>query len=162
MAASSWVDPVDASRVLPGQSHTQVLIRKIDARLRDLVATGRWRAGDPAPLVVFDSGYPAAVPAHALAGRAVQLLGRVRSDRVFRTGPGARKPGRGRPPRHGARLACNDPATHPVPDLQIRERAERYGRIEVSAWHALHQALNRSGEWAGYPADQDLPALPGS
>jgi hypothetical protein len=112
---SSWVDPVDACRVLPGQSHTQVLIQQVDALLRDLAATGRWRPGDPAPLVMFDSGYPAAVPTHALAGRAVQLLGRVRSDREFRTGPGARKPGRGRPPRHGARFACNDPATHPVP-----------------------------------------------
>lgn len=160
--ACSWVDPVEARRVRPGQSHTQVLIEQVDALLGDLAASGRWRAGDPAPLVMFDSGYPAAVPAHALAGRAVQLLGRVRSDRVFRTPPSARKPGRGRPPRHGGRFACADAATHPVPDVRITERSERYGRIEVRAWHGLHQALNRSGEWAGFPADRDLPILPGT
>jgi hypothetical protein len=160
--ASSWVDPVDARRVLPGQSHVQVLVEQVDALLRDLAATGRWTAGDPAPLVMFDSGYPAAVPTYALAGQAVQLLGRVRSDRVFHAAPGARGSGRGRPPRHGARFACADPATHPVPDVQILDRSDRYGRIEVHAWHGLHQALNRSGEWAEFPVDRDLPVLPGT
>jgi hypothetical protein len=160
--ACSWVDPVDARRVLPGESHTQVLIGQVDALLEDLAATGRWRAGDPAPLVMFDSGYPAAVPAHALAGRAVQLLGRVRSDRVFRAAPGARKPGVGRPSRHGAKFACADSATHPAPDVRITEGSLRYGRVVVSAWHGLHQALNRSGEWAEFPAQQDLPILPGT
>jgi hypothetical protein len=111
---------------------------------------------------MFDSGYPAAVPAHALTGRPVQLLGRVRSDRVFRAAPGVRKPGRGRPPRHGARFVCTDPATHPVPDVRTTEHSPRYGNVVVSAWYGLHQALNRSGEWAEFPAQGDLPVLPGT
>jgi DDE superfamily endonuclease len=158
---SSWVDPVDACRVVPGRGHTQVLIEQVDALLGDLKATGRWRVGDPAPLVMFDAGYPGAVVAHAFAGRAVQLLGRVRADRVFYAEPGAKK-ARGRTPRHGARFACADPATHPVADVRIVGRGERYGRIEVRAWHGLHQALDRSGEWAGFPAGRDLPVLPGT
>jgi Effector Associated Constant Component 1 len=46
--------------------------------------------------------------------------------------------------------------------VRTLDRCERYGRIEVHAWHGLHQALGRSGEWAGFPADRDLPITPGT
>ncbi|MBS2967130.1 transposase, partial [Actinocrinis puniceicyclus] len=160
--ASSWVDALEARRIEPGVDHTGVLIAQAEALLDDLSATGRWRAGDVPPLVIFDSGYPAALVAHALEGRAVQVLGRVRADRVFYHRAPAPVPGAGRPPRHGARFECARPASLPEPEERIEAHAERYGRVRVQAWHGLHQALARTGAWAGYPAGRDLPILEGS
>ena len=160
---SSWVDPVDAYRIEPGQDHAQVPVEQVRALVADLAATGRWTAGDPPPLVMFDSGYPATALAHALADAPVQLLVRVRSDRVFYGAPGAKKPGRGRPPRHGARLACDDPATHPDPDVSITAASERYGGVRVTAWHGMHQIVHRgSSGFTDFPEDQDLPVVPGT
>jgi hypothetical protein len=158
--ARSWVDPLEVRRIAPGADHTQVLIAQVESVLEDL-AEGRG-LGRVAPLVMFDAGYPAAQVAHALAGRAVQVLGRVRADRVFYFPAGPSGAGGGRPPRHGARFACADAATHPEPDQRITTYSERYGRIEVCAWHPLHQALARTGAWAAYPAGQELPLLPGT
>lgn len=160
--ASSWVDPLEARRIAPGQDHTLVLIEQVQGLLADLRAAGRCGPGAVAPLVMFDSGYPAALIAHALAQRGAQVLGRVRADRVFYFPAPAPGPGCGRPPRHGARFACAQEATHPEPDEKIAAHAERYGQIEVSAWHHLHQALSRTGGWAGYPAGRDLPVLSGT
>jgi hypothetical protein len=160
--ACSWVDPLDARRIAQGGDHTGVLIAQVKALLADLEAAGRCGPGTVAPLVMFDSGYPATLIAHALADRRVQVLGRVRADRVFYFPPPPPEPGRGRPARHGARFVCADPATHPEPDVQITAHAERYGRIEVAAWHHLHQALTRTGAWAGHPAGAALPLVGGT
>jgi hypothetical protein len=158
--ACSWVDPVEVRRIAPGVDHTQVLIAQVEAVLEDLAAGGG--AGSVPPLVMFDAGYPAARVAYGLAGRAVQVLGRVRADRVFYFPAGPSGAGRGRPPRHEVRFACADPATDPEPDQRIAACSQRYGRIEVCAWRGLHQALARTGVWAGYPAGQELPILPGT
>jgi len=161
--ATSWVDPLEARRIEPGEDHTDVLIAQVDPLLRDLQAAGRCGLGSPPPLVMFDSGYPAAFIAHVLAGRGAQVLGRVRSDRVFYfPAPDPGCPRVGRPARHGARFACADAGTHPEPDVAITAHAERYGRIEVAAWHRLHQALSRSGPWARHPPGQGLPAVAGT
>lgn len=162
--ASSWVDPLDARRIVPGCDHTAVLIAQVQALMADLEASRRCGPGAVAPLVMFDSGYPATLIGHALAGYEAQVLGRVRSDRVFYfpPEPSEPEPGRGRPAVHGARFECANPATHPEPDVRITAQAERYGQIEVAAWHRLHQAITRTGAWAGYPAGQRLPLVEGT
>lgn len=157
--ADSWVDPLEARRIAPGEDHTAVLIAQASALLADLEAAGRCGPGTPAPLVMFDAGYPATRIAYALADHGAQVLGRVRTDRVFYFPAEPSAPGRGRPPRHGARFVCADAATHPEPDVRITAHAERYGRIEVAAWHRLHQALARTGAWADHPAGQGLPTV---
>ena len=57
------------------------------AQVRDVVArlieAGHWREGDPAILVVFDAGYDVTRLAYLLADLPVELLGRLRSDRVM-------------------------------------------------------------------------------
>lgn len=50
----------------------------------DLIKMGRWRAGDRDILIVFDAGYDAPRMAHLLDGLPVEVLGRMRSDRVMR------------------------------------------------------------------------------
>lgn len=159
---SSWVDPIDARRIAPGSDCTTVAIEQVRVLARDLSATGRWSPGDPAPLVMFDSGYPGTEPAHTLADTPVQVLVRVRSDRVFYRAPGPRHPHGGRTPKRGARLACSNPETWPKPDEVISAHSPRYGAVRVSAWHTVHQALQRNGRFATYPADHDLPVVPGT
>lgn len=53
---------------------------------------GRWQFGDRDILIVFDTGYDAPRMAYLLDGLPVEVLGRMRSDRVT-TAPPARWPG---------------------------------------------------------------------
>ncbi|WP_446219955.1 transposase [Micromonospora sp. IBHARD004] len=57
-------------------------------QLRDvvnrLIAAGHWRDGDPEILIVADTGYDITRLAFVLADLPVQLLGRIRTDRVLR------------------------------------------------------------------------------
>lgn len=160
--ADSWVDPLEARRIAPGGDHTQVLIEQAAALAADLHRAGRCGPGLVAPLMMFDSGYPASLIAHVLEGHRMQVLGRVRADRVFYFPAPVPGPGAGRPARHGPRFVCADATTHPEPQVSITARSERYGRIEVSAWKDLHQALSRTGPWAGHPAGQALPVVAGT
>jgi hypothetical protein len=160
--ACSWVDPLEARRIAPGGDHTTVLLAQAEGLLADLHAVGRLGPGTVAPLVMFDAGYPATRIAYVLEACGAQVLGRVRADRVFYFPAPPPEPGRGRPARHGARFECANPATHPEPEVRITAHAERYGRIEVSAWHHLHQAVSRTGAWAGHPAGVALPVVDGT
>ncbi len=45
--ASSWVDPVDARRVAPGDNPTDLTVAQVRDVLADLAATGRLAPGDP-------------------------------------------------------------------------------------------------------------------
>jgi hypothetical protein len=77
-----------------------------------LIAAGHWRDGEPDILVVFDAGYDVTRLAWLLADLPVELLGRLRSDRVMQLPAPLRRPGtKGRPRKHGGELALADPAT---------------------------------------------------
>jgi hypothetical protein len=77
-----------------------------------LIAAGHWRPGDPDIVIVADTGYDITRLAHVLADLPVELVGRIRSDRVLRLPKPPRPPGAtGRPPRHGPEIALNRPAT---------------------------------------------------
>jgi hypothetical protein len=92
--ASSWVDPVEARRLLPGDDDTQVTVAQVNDLCDGLAAAGRRKSGDPPPLVCLDSGNNSTAITHALAGRDVQLVIRLKSNRRFRGRPGPRAPGR--------------------------------------------------------------------
>nr|WP_240955631.1 transposase [Micromonospora sp. HNM0581] len=75
-------------------------------------AAGQWRTGDPHILVVADAGYDTPRLAYLLRDLPVQVLGRMRSDRVLRRAAPPRRPGtNGRPPRHGGEFIFGDPAS---------------------------------------------------
>jgi hypothetical protein len=96
--ASSWVDPIEARRVLPTDDHTEVTLEQVRGLLADLATTGKQAPGAPPPLVVLDAGYDASALAHELADEQVQVLVRLNGRRVFYTAPKARTPGTaGRP-----------------------------------------------------------------
>jgi DDE superfamily endonuclease len=65
--STSWVDPIEARRLRPGEEHTDVTIGQITGLLKDLAATGKQQPGDPPPLVLLDAGNYATDLTHALA-----------------------------------------------------------------------------------------------
>src|SRR5881394_2881351 len=160
---SSWVDPAEARRLLPTDDHTEVTLAQIRGLLTDLAATGKQAQGAAAPLVILDAGNDASALTHELAGEAVQVLTRLNSKRVFYADPGHRPPGkRGAPRRHGPKLSLSAPANGPAPDSELTAQSPRYGTVRVQAWRSMHQELGRSGHWAGWPPDTELPIVQGT
>jgi hypothetical protein len=160
--AASWTAPLDAVRIAPGDDVTVVTAVQLRRTLAVLAGAGKITSTGPVPLAVGDSGYDMTRLAYLMAGDRVQLLGRVRSDRVFHTGPppARRNAKPGRPPRHGDRLELKDPATWPTPDECSTAVSARYGNVRVCAWHGMHQKLARRGGWADH--DGELPIIPGT
>lgn len=145
---SSWTQPVDARRLSQGSCpvlSTAEQIRDLTRRLDTQPGQGR-----PVPLFVLDQGYAAAALTHALDDLPVQTLVRIAGDRVFYDGrPDPRKPGPGRNGIHGHRFALNTPVNLRRPDqMLIVPDTTHYGRVEVRAWHRLHQRVARSGYFA--------------
>ena len=167
--ASSWTAPLDAMRLGPDDDATIRSVQQVERVLNNLNEAGTL-AGRPAPLFVFDSGYDLTRISYLAAERHldVQILGRVRGDRVYYTCPPphpAPNPGTsgagvepqratvGRPARHGRRFKLDAPATWPAPDEQLRGYNRRYGSVTVAAWHGLHQKLARQAGWAGFTGE---------
>ena len=128
---TSWTAVLDAVRLRPDDDDTTVTatqVREVIGRLRE---AGHVKDGDPDVLLVFDSGYDVTRLAFLLADLPVQLLGRLRSDRVllFPAPP----PGRtGRPARHGPEFKFADPqelagtgGDHGQRHQPLRNRAHR-------------------------------------
>ena len=69
----------------------------------------------------------------------VQLVARVRSDRVFylRASP-VKCPTVGRPRRHGDRLKLADPTTWPPPQAVHTGVHDRYGKVAIRGWGRMH------------------------
>jgi DDE superfamily endonuclease len=69
-----------------------------------------------------------------LADLPVEVLGRLRSDRVLHFPVTPRRPGtNGRPPRHGPEFAVADPKTWPQPLVAITTDTTRYGTAAAQA-----------------------------
>jgi hypothetical protein len=81
-----------------------------------LITAGQWQPGDQDVLVVFDAGYDLARLAFLLADLPVEVLGRLRSDRVFRLPAPPRPVGAiGRPAKHGGEFCFADPGHGRIP-----------------------------------------------
>jgi DDE superfamily endonuclease len=92
---------LDAVRLGPADDATAVTADQLRAVVGRLIAAGHWRSGDADILIVMDVGYDVTRLAFALADLPVQLLGRVRSDRVLLLPKPPRLLGaHGRPPKH--------------------------------------------------------------
>jgi hypothetical protein len=98
---TSWTAVLDAVRLGPGDDETEVTAAQVRDVAGRLLAAGQHAEGDLDILIVFDAGYDVTRLAYLLADLPVELLGRLRSDRVLYFPAPPRRPGRGRPPRHG-------------------------------------------------------------
>src|SRR6267154_1224816 len=139
---TSWTAVLDAVRLGPGDDETEVTAAQVREVVARLIAAGHWREGDPAVLVVFDAGYDVTRLAWLLADLPVELLGRLRSDRVMWLPVPPRQAGtNGRPRKHGRQLTLAGPATWPDPQVTTSTETSRYGMAVASAWDRVHPRL---------------------
>jgi hypothetical protein len=162
---SSWTAPLDAQRLAPGAEAATVTADQLRQLLGRLIAAGQWRPGDPDILIVADAGYDGLRLAWLLKDLPVQVLARMRADRVLRRQPPPWVPGPacGRPPRHGGEFSFADPASWDEPDQATTTQTRRYGSATAQAWDRLHprlhRRLTRRAAWTG---SGELPIIAGT
>ena len=158
---TSWTALLDAVRLGPCDDATTVTATQLREVIQRLQQAGQHKPGDADILIVFDAGYDVTRLAFLLADLPVELLGRLRSDRVLCSTPPPRTPTTlGRPPRHGREFKLADPATQPEPDALTVTDTSRYGTAQARGWNRLHPRLTHRGAWAAH--DGLLPTITGS
>jgi hypothetical protein len=158
---TSWTAVLDAVRLGPDDDEAEVTAGQVRDVVTRLVEAGHWGEGDPAILVIFDAGYDVTRLAWLLGDLPVELLGRLRSDRVMKLPAPPRRPGtNGRPRKHGGELALADPATWPVPQITTSTMTSRYGTAAAAAWDRVHPRLTHRAAWLDH--DGDLPVIEGT
>jgi len=158
---TSWTAVLDAVRLGPDDDETEVTAAQVRDVVARLIAAGHWRQGDPAILVVFDAGYDVTRLAWLLADLPVELLGRLRSDRVMQLPAPARRPATmGRPRKHGGELALADPGTWPAPQVTTTTLTSRYGMAAAAAWDRVHPRLTHRAGWLDHHGP--LPVIEGT
>lgn len=159
---SSWTMVLDAVRLGPGEDVAAATAVQVRAVVERLVDAGRYKPQDPDMLIVLDAGYDVPRIAFLLAGLPVEVLGRMRSDRVMRRSTPARvhDPKGGRPPKHGGEFVFGQPATWGEPQAATTTETTRYGTANATAWDRLHPRLTRRSAWEGF--DGELPMISGT
>jgi hypothetical protein len=159
---TSWTALLDALRLPAGADVAAITASQLRDVIERLIAAGQHQAGDPDILLVVDAGYDVTRLAFLLADLPVEVLGRLRSDRVMRrpTPPRVYDPYGGRPPKHGTEFVFGDPATWGEPDAATITQTTRYGTAHAQAWDRLHPRLTRRTAWLGFP--DALPIIEGT
>jgi DDE superfamily endonuclease len=157
---TSWVRPLDAVRLGPADDATGVTAGQVRQVVMQIIAAGHWKAG-PDILVIFDAGYDLTRLAWLLRDLPVEVLGRLRSDRVMyfpaRPHPAGAA---GRPARHGQAFRLAGEKTWPAPPVSTRTETTRYGPVAAAAWGRLHQKLASRAGWEDH--DGPLPVIEGT
>jgi hypothetical protein len=158
---TSWTALLDAVRLGPADDMAAVTAGQLRAVVGRLIAAGHHSPGDPPILIVCDAGYDIPRLAFCLADLPVDLLGRLRCDRVMALPPPPRLPGTtGRPPKHGPELALADPSTWPRPQTVTTTQTTRYGTAAATAWDRVHPRLTHRTCWLDH--DGQLPIIEGT
>jgi DDE superfamily endonuclease len=158
---TSWTALLDAVRLGPADDATEVTATQLRAVIERLTMAGHWQPGDPEILIVTDAGYDITRLAYVLADLPVELVGRLRSDRVLRLPKPPRLPGTtGRPPRHGPEIALNKPTSWPTPQHTTSTETTRYGIAVATSWDRVHPRLTRRTCWIDHTGE--LPIIEGT
>ena len=162
--ASSWVLPLDAVRIEPGDDDTEVTAAQLRGVTERLIGAGHWKPGDPDILIALDAGYNPGRLAFLLEDLPVIVVARVRANRAFYRPAPERPPGTpGRPPRHGEPVKCADPATWHDPAAVQHGTTARHGPLAATAWNRVHQRLTRQSlAWQDHPEDAPVPVIEGT
>ena len=145
---SSWTAPLDAVRLAPGDDAAIVTAEQLRQLVQRLMTAGQWRTGDLDILVVADAGYDGPRLAYLLRDLPVQILARMRSDRVLRRAAPQRLPGtNGRPPRHGGEFIFADPASWGEPTVCTVNSTRLYGTAIARSFNRLHPRLTHRAAW---------------
>ncbi|GAA1587937.1 hypothetical protein GCM10009678_82980 [Actinomadura kijaniata] len=163
---TSWTALLDAVRLEPGADVIAVTAAQLRAVVQRLIVAGQQRSDDPAVLVVADAGYDLPRLAFLLADLPVEVLGRMRGDRVLRRPAPSREefdrthPYGGRYPKHGGEFVFGDPATWGAPHARTVTPGTRYGTAVATAWDRLHPRLTRRAAWEHF--SDELPLIEGT
>ncbi|MFB7380373.1 NF041680 family putative transposase [Kitasatospora purpeofusca] len=163
---TSWVAPLDVVRLRPGDDLAAVTAAQLRDLVERLVAAGQWSPGDPSVSIVADAGYDVMRLAYLLRDLPVEILGRLRSDRVMRRPAPTRaefaaaNPAGGRPPKHGAEFIFKDASTWGAPDAETKAETTRYGTAHAQSWDRLHPELQGRAAWRDHPGP--LPVIEGT
>lgn len=99
---TSWTAVLDAVRLGPADDTTAVTAAQLREVVGRIIDAGHWHLGDPSILIVTDAGYDVTRLAFVLADLPVEVVGRIRSDRLMLRPAPHRPPGtNGRPRKHG-------------------------------------------------------------
>src|SRR6266536_134935 len=159
---TSWTAVLDAVRLGPDDDEAEITAAQVREVITRLIDAGHWCDGDPDIVVIFDAGYDPMRLACRLADLPVQVLGRLRSDRVlhFPAPPGRRDGKPGRPPRHGTELKLADEKTWPAPHVTTVTATTRYGTAVACSWDRLHPRLTHRSAWLDHHGP--LPVIEGT
>ncbi|MGV9567900.1 NF041680 family putative transposase [Streptomyces sp. NPDC003480] len=163
---TSWCQLLDAVRLGPDDDVAEVTAAQVRRVVTDLIGQGQWENGDEDILVVFDAGYDAPRMAYLLDGLPVEVLGRMRADRVMRRPTPSLKeyahsyPKGGRPPKHGKEFRFAKPDTWGTPDAATAQVTDRYGTAQAMAWDRIHPRLTTRSAWIDH--DGELPVIEGT
>ncbi len=158
---TSWTALLDTMRPAPGADVAAVTTVQIREVVERLIAAGQWQQGDPEILVVLDAGYDAPRIAYLLGELPVEILGRMRSDRVLRRPVSPRVPGtNGRPPKHGGEFVFGEATTWGAEQAVTTTDTRLYGRATAQAWDRLHPRLTRRPAWSEHV--EPLPIIEGT
>lgn len=158
---TSWTAVLDAVRLGPEDDATAVTAMQLREVIERLLKAEQWRDGDNDILIVADAGYDVTRLAFLLADLPVELIGRIRCDRVLRLPVPPRLPGtNGRPPKHGGEFALSNPATWPEPQITTTNQTTRYGTTQARSWDRLHPRLTHRAAWLDHVGP--LPIVEGT
>jgi len=154
----SWTRLLDVERIGPDTDETELTVLQVRRVVAGLADAGHHREGDPAVMAVMDAGYNLARLAWLLRDDPVQIVGRVRSDRVYRLpAPEPDAVRVGRPARHGDRFELIDEKTWPEPSVALERESASYGHVTVTAFDRVHPLLARaSGGWGDHEGNLPL------
>ncbi|WP_406397195.1 transposase [Streptomyces sp. NBC_00879] len=160
---TSWCQLLDAVRLGPDDDVAEATACQVRRVVENLITGGQWCKGDADILIVFDAGYDAPRMAYLLDGLPVEVLGRLRSDRVMRKPvpcPWISPPQGGRPPKHGREFRFAKPETWGEPDAETVQVTDRYGTAQTIAWDRIHPRLTTRSAWIDH--DGELPVIEGT
>ncbi|MGY5124211.1 NF041680 family putative transposase [Streptomyces nigrescens] len=162
MGATSWTAILDAVRLGPTDDATAVTAAQLRGVVERLIAAGQWRSGDPEIVIVTDAGYDVTRLAWVLRDLPVELVGRVRADRVMRLPkpPRVYAPKGGRPPKRGPEFRFARPETWPEPSVTTLTATANYGKAETLAWDRVHPRLTHRAAWLEH--EGELPIVEGT
>ena len=156
---TSWTRILDARRLGPAEQETAMTATQLRHVIEGIISAGHWHAGDAPIVVLFDAGYNIARISWLLTDLPIEVIGRLRSDRVLCFDPD-NTPGTGRPARHGPEFKLADETTWPAPQTTTDTETTRYGIASQTSWNRLHPRLARRDAWATHTGD--LPVIPGT
>jgi hypothetical protein len=153
---------LDAVRLGPADDATAVTAAQLRDLVERLITAGQWQPGEPDIVIVTDAGYDVTRLAWVLRDLPVELIGRIRSDRVMRLPkpPRAYDPKGGRPPKHGPEFRFAKPETWPELTVTTRTATTNYGKAVTQAWDQVHPRLTHRAAWLDH--EGELPLIEGT